>query len=189
MSGFNLLPWREESRSRRKREFRRLLVLAAILGVSVVVAMVAANASRLSVQRERNQRLTHENAQLDVRIREVHGLRDEIDALNARRAAVEGLQIRRTQPVHLLDQLVGRVPFGVALKSLKQAERTLLTGYALSNAGVSELLQALDADTPRLGRPELVEVKAVTLGQARDARKLVEFTITLDTESPGEAAR
>lgn len=186
MSRFNLLPWREERRGTRKREFRRLLVLAALLGLTLVLAVVAFNASRLSNQSERNQRLELENAQLDLRLREVRGLRDEINTLNARRSAVERLQDSRARAVRLLDQLVERVPDGVALTSLKQAERTVLTGHALSNAGVSDFLHALDGEAAGLGRAELVEVKAVTLGQAREARRLVEFAIALEPETSGD---
>lgn len=180
MSGFNLLPWREARREQRRREFRRLLALAVLLGATIVFAGMAINAGRLSVQRERNALLSRENAVLDQQIREVRGLRDEIDALNARRAAVEQLQGRRAQPVRLLDQLVDRVPEGVVLKSIKQGDQMLLTGQALSNARVSEFLHALDKDVRWLGRSQLLEVKAVTAGEARDPRRLVEFTIALD---------
>ncbi len=186
MSQFNLLPWREDRRGARKREFRRLLVLAAMLGVAVVFAVVAFNAGRLASQHERNQKLEQENAQLDVRLNEVRGLRDEINALNARRTSVEHLQGRRARTIRLLDELVERVPPGVVLTSVKQAERTVLTGHALSNSGVSDLLHALDSHAGWLGRPELVEVKAVTLGQARDARRLVEFPIALDLAGGSE---
>ena len=116
MSGFNLLPWREERRQRLRQEFRRLLALAALLGGTVVFAVYALNAGRLAVQYDRNQRLERENAALDQRIREVGNLQREIDALNARRASVERLQAGRMVAVHLLDELAGRVPEGVVLK-------------------------------------------------------------------------
>ena len=179
MSGFNLLPWREERRQRRKQEFLRWLTLAALLGGSVVFAVFVINAGRLAVQHDRNHRLETENAALDQRIREVRHLKQEIEVLNARRASVERLQAGRIVAVHLLDELVERVPQGAVLKSLKQTDRILMTGHAQSNARVSELLQALGGQTRWLGPPELVEVKAGVTGQGRDARRVVEFTIAL----------
>ncbi len=179
MSGFNLLPWREERRQRRKQEFLRWLTLASLLGGSVVFAVFAVNAGRLAVQHDRNQRLESENVALDQRIREVRDLKKDIEALNARRASVERLQAGRVVAVHLLDELVERVPQGVVLKSLKQTDRILMTGHAQSNARVSELLQALGGQTRWLGPPELVEVKAGVNGQGRDARRVVEFAIEL----------
>jgi type IV pilus assembly protein PilN len=180
VSGFNLLPWRDERRQRRRQEFRRLLALAALLGCSVVFAVFAINTGRIALQHDRNQRLENENAALDRRIREVRNLQQDIEALNARRASVERLQAGRVVTVHLLDELVQRVPQGVVLKSLKQAERILITGQAQSNSRVSELLHALGGQSRWLGRAELVEVKAGDAGQAREAARLVDFTIALD---------
>ncbi len=179
MKRFNLLPWREERRRQRKREFHRLLALAALLGLSIVLAVSAMNAGRLSLQHDRNQLLAQENAALDLRLAEIRGLSEEIDALNARRMAVERLQQIRTAPVHLFDELVRRVPTGIALNSLKQGERVLLSGHAQSNARVSELLHALAGEPRWLGRAELVEIKAASQGQGRDARRVVEFTVAL----------
>lgn len=189
MSGFNLLPWREERRQRLRQEFRRLLALAALLGGTVVFAVYALNAGRLAVQYDRNQRLERENAALDQRIREVGNLQREIDALNARRASVERLQAGRMVAVHLLDELAGRVPEGVVLKSLKQTDRILLSGHAQSHARVSELLHALGSQPRWLGHPELVEVKAGSSGQARDARRFVDFTVALDGPAAAGEAR
>lgn len=185
MSGFNLLPWREERRQRRKQEFIRWLALAALLGAAVVCAVFIVNAGRLVVQRERIQRLETENAALDQRIREVRTLQQDIDVLNARRASVERLQAGRVVAVHLLDELVERVPQGVVLKSLKQTDSILLTGHAQSNARVSELLQSIGGQSRWLLNPELVEVKSGVTGQARDARRVVEFAISVGGPAAG----
>ncbi len=179
MSGFNLLPWREERRLRRKQEFVRWLALAALLGGTVVCAAFVVNTGRIAVQHERNQRLEAENAALDQRIREIRSLQQDIDALNARRASVERLQAGRIVAVHLLDELAQRVPQGVVLRSLKQADGLLLSGHAQSNARVSELLQALAGQSRWLGNAELIEAKAGTAGQGRDARRVVEFAISI----------
>jgi type IV pilus assembly protein PilN len=175
----NLLPWREERRRERKQQFQRQLGLMSVLGLSVVLAGYVINAGHISQQEERNQLLSTENAKLDIRLREIQQLQAQIAGLNARRAAVERLQNGRAYPVRLLDELATRVPQGVALKSLKQTDKLTLNGVAQSNARVSELLRALHTEVNWLGWPELGEIKSANLGQGRDAKKVVEFNISL----------
>lgn len=185
MMALNLLPWREEQRRERKRQFTRLLGLAGALGLVIVLAMFAVNSGRIALQDARNQLLSAEIAALDASLREIRHLKQQIEALEARRAAVARLQASRTLPVHLLDEVVNRVPQGVMLKSLKQSDRLSLAGYAQSNGRVSELLRSLEAGADWLGQPELVEIKSASLGQGRDARRLFEFTIaTSATDKP-----
>jgi len=75
--------------------------------------------------------------------------------------------------VHLLDDLVKRMPEGVYLKSLVQKGlRINVTGYAQSNARVSTLMRNIEA-SPWLENPELVEVKAANV----DKRRVSEFNM------------
>ena len=186
MIRLNLLPWRDERRRERKRQFKRLLGLAATLGLVIVLAMFAINGGRIALQDARNQTLRSENAALDASLREIRNLKQQLDALDARRASVERLQASRKAPVHLFDELVNRVPQGVMLKSVKQSERLSLTGYAQSNGRVSEMLRSLDGGADWLGQPELVEIKSANLGQGRDARRVFEFAIALQPRAPTE---
>ncbi len=186
MIRLNLLPWREDRRRERKQQFQRQLGLMAVLGLSVVLAVFVINASYIGSQEERNQLLTAENTKLDIHLREIQQLQQQIAALNARRAAVKRLQSGRTYPVRLLDELATRVPQGVALKSVKQTDKLTLSGIAQSNARVSELLRALNTEGTWLGQPELGEIKSATLGQGRDAKKIVEFSISLQQSTPEE---
>jgi type IV pilus assembly protein PilN len=186
MMALNLLPWREEQRRERKRQFTRLLGLAGVLGLVIVLAMFAVNGGRIALQEARHQLLSNEIAALDVSLREIRHLKQQIEALEARRAAVARLQASRNLPVHLLDELVSRVPQGVMLKSLKQSDRLTLTGYAQSNGRVSEFLRSFEAGAEWLGQPELVEIKSASLGQGREARRLFEFTIATPTTTGPE---
>lgn len=188
MSGFNLLPWREAQRRERRRQFHSLLGLAAVFGLVIVLAVYVFNQRRLAQQREREQLLMNEIAVLDARIGEVRKLREVIASLTARRDAVQRLQRVRAAPVHLLDELADKMPSGVMLKSLQQAERITLAGYAQSSARIAELLRALSAATS-VRQPELVEIKAATLGQGREAKRVVEFTIAMNASGLVQEAR
>jgi Tfp pilus assembly protein PilN len=108
-------------------------------------------------------------------IKEIDRLRDQTQALLARKQIVETLQANRTEAVHLLDQLVRQLPDGVYLRSVKQnGTRVTLVGYAQSNARVSTLMRNIEA-SPWLTGPELIEIKSVAL----DRQKVNEFTLAL----------
>ena len=188
MTGFNLLPWRDARRRERRRQFRSLLGLAGAFGFAVVLAVFAFNQRRLAQMADRHQLLSAQIALLDARIGEIRVLRENIAVLQARRDAVRGLQRARSAPVRFLDELAGRIPQGVMLKSVQQAERITLAGFAQSGARVSELLHAL-AGSVSVSRPELVEIKSATLGQGRDARRVFEFTIAMDARGFAQQAR
>jgi type IV pilus assembly protein PilN len=146
--------------------------------VAVVLAVGGYNASRISIQNERNLVLKGANAELDKKIGAIATLKQEIEALKARQQAVEDLQGDRNQPVYLLDELVKQTPEGVYLKSFRQdGQRVTLSGYAQSQERVAELLRNLSGNSPWLERPDLTEVKAATLAQSKTGKKVVEFTL------------
>ncbi len=179
MNAINLLPWREAMRRDRRRQFHASLLLAALTGLALVLLASAIQARQLAVQESRNQWLRSENLKLGKQLDEIRQLDDTLAMLAARRAAVEGLQRSRGRTIQLLDALASRVPEGVALRSLRQAERITLMGWAQSNARVPGLLRQLHQMPGTAGTPELMEVKAISAGQGRDARRLFEFTLAL----------
>jgi type IV pilus assembly protein PilN len=180
MIRINLLPHREETRKQKKAAFLALMVLSAIVGAIVVLAVGAYNGRRLSVQEERNRVIAVAIAGLDKKIVEIATLKQEIEALKARQQAVEDLQGDRNQPVYLLDELVKQTPDGVYLKAFTQeGQRVSMSGYAQSQERVSEFLRNLSSHSQWLERPELIEVRAVPLAKSRGARKIVEFTLNI----------
>ena len=74
MPRINLLPWREEDRKRRQREFLVAMSGALVAGVVVVGVIMFAFAQMIDGQRGRNARLTEEIAVLDKSIAEIDGL-------------------------------------------------------------------------------------------------------------------
>ena len=185
MIRINLLPHREEKRKQRKKAFITMLVLSAILAGAVVLAVGGVIATKISNQNQRNEFIKAENAKLDVQIKEVSTLKQEIEALKARQQAVEDLQGDRNQPVYLMDELVQQVPEGIYLREFKQdAQRVAIYGYAQSNERVSEFLRNLSNNSPWLERPDLIEIKAAGLGQGKDAKKVFDFTINVGIKRP-----
>ena len=185
MIRINLLPHREAKRKQKQAAFIALMALGAVLGVVVVLMVGAYNASRISIQEERNRVIANANKELDVKIEKIAGLKQEIEALKARQQAVEDLQGDRNQPVYLLDELVRQTPEGVYLKSFKQeGQRVTVLGFAQSQERVAELLRNLAGNSQWLERPDLTEVRAVSLDKNKAGRKVVEFTLGVSIKRP-----
>ena len=181
----NLLPHREERRKRARQHFFVLGGGTALVGILVVVAMHGFYAAKIDIQTERNKFLKSEVAKLDKEIAEINKLKDEIQALLARKQVIETLQADRAQTVHLLDQLVRQVPEGVYLRSIVQRGlRVKLLGYAQSNARVSTLMRNIEA-SPWLELPELVEVKANNV----DKRRVSDFDLNLSLKRTATEAK
>jgi type IV pilus assembly protein PilN len=60
--------------------------------------------------------------------------------------------------------------------------KVTLTGYAQSNDRISEMLRNLGNNSPWLDSPELVEIKAATMGT--DKRRVSQFTMTVNLRRP-----
>ena len=71
---------------------------------------------QISTQNDRNNFLDTEIKKLDKDIAEINELRNQIQALLARKQIIETLQADRAQTVHLLEQLVRQMPEGVYLQ-------------------------------------------------------------------------
>jgi len=184
MIRINLLPHREQKRKLRKNAFYALLGAGFAIGIAIVAIVGGYNARALSIQEQRQEVLKAAIKELDKKIAEISTLREEIDALKARQQAVEDLQADRNQPVYLMDELVKQTPPGVFLKSVRQeAQKVTLTGSAQSQERVSELLRNLSSNSPWLERPDLVEVKAGTLGKDKN-RHIVEFQLSVIIKRP-----
>jgi len=175
MVRINLLPHREQRRAARQRQFVSLAIALAIMGIAIVGLGHIVIVKWIDNQNDRNKLLTTEIAKLDEQIKEIDRLRDQTQALLARKQVVETLQANRTEAVHLLDQLVRQLPDGVYLKSVKQqGTRVTLVGYAQSNARVSTLMRNVES-SPWLASPDLIEIRSIAL----DKQKVNEFTLAV----------
>src|SRR5258706_8473888 len=186
MSGkINLLPHREERRKRARTHFAVLGGMTAALGLVIVAFGWFFYQQRIGQQDDRNKFMKSEIAKLDKEIDEIKEVKDKIAALLARKQVIETLQADRVQSVYLLDEMVRQMPEGVFLRSMKQSGPNIqLLGYAQSNARVSTLMRNIES-SPWLANPNLVEIKATTLGKMR----ISEFSMRLGLKRPTVGAK
>jgi len=186
----NLLPHRELARQARERQFATLAILTAITGIVIAGLVHLVLSARIDDQLARNNLLKTHIAELDRQISEIDKLKDQIAQVLARKQVVETLQANRNEAVHLLDQLVRQLPEGTYLRSVKQVgDKVTIVGYAQSNARVSTLMRNIDG-SPWLERPELVEIKLVTVPGARkdEAIHTNQFTLNFHMKHAQPAA-
>ena len=186
----NLLPHREEKRRQRKRAYFVGLAASALAGVLIVGVWYSALEQMALAQESRNAFLQAEIARLDAQIKDIATLRAEIDALNARKKAVEDLQNDRNVPVYLLNELVQQTPEGVFLTSIRQNGQVVsITGVAQTNERVSEFLRNALYNSTWLERPDLVEIRASNAAVgARDQRRLFDFSMRVTIKRQQAAA-
>jgi len=184
MPRINLLPWREEERKKRQRDFGVALVGGVIVAVAVVLLTMLAFAQMISSQDSRNQRLTNEIAELQKSITEIDGLERQKERLLARMEIIEELQKSRPEIVHLFDEVARQMPEGVYLNGMQQQGAAVeLKGVAQSSTRVSALMRQTD-QSEWLTDPSVTKVETTETGPARQA----EFVVTLKQTSPQNEA-
>src|SRR5688572_31835469 len=155
MPSINLLPWRQELRQRRRKEFLYGIVGAfALAGIVTLVANLAVR-SMIDAQNSRNELLKAEIAELDKAIEQILVLEDQKDRMISRMEVIDTLQASRPEVVKLFDQIVSTLPEGVYLTSVKQSGKKIeFNGVAQSSTRVSAMMRNIDA-SETLSTPEL----------------------------------
>lgn len=181
MIRINLLPHREEKRKARREQFYALSGLMLVLGIVVWFLGFTVINGYISSQESKNAYLKLQIAELDKEIDEIKKLKEQTEALLARKQVIESLQANRAETVYLFNELAKQVPAGIYLRSVKQTGLSVaLAGYSQSSARVSTLMRNLD-ESPLLERPQLVEIKATTVGRRRLSDFSLNISITRQT--------
>lgn len=188
MARINLLPWREELRQERQKQFYIALGASALGAGLVFLAVVMFYNGRIDNQEDRNQFLETEIRKLDRQIERIAELEQTRDRLLARKEVIERLQKNRTLMVHLFDQLVRTVPTGIRLTSVQQQGNDLIiNGMTQSNARVSTYLRNLEA-SPWFHDHDLriVEVKSEERNEQPDPESRYRFRVQVELRSPDD---
>jgi type IV pilus assembly protein PilN len=160
MAKINLLPWREEQRQLKKKEFISYIALAALTTVIVMGLVHLYIAGMKDYQEQRNKVLEEEIALLDKKIIEVKTIGEKKSKLLAKIDLVQRLQESRPEIVHLFDEIPRTTPDGVFLTKFSQLGSELtFEGKTQSNARVSAFMRAVEA-SPWLQTPKLDVIKS-----------------------------
>jgi type IV pilus assembly protein PilN len=146
MPRINLLPWREQERKIRRREFMVAGGGAVFAAVIFVLGGKLLYSSWTDAQKEKNNLLTKEIVKLDAQIADIQDLENRKQRLVARMEIIERLQRKRPEIVHLFDEMVKTVPEGIYLTAIKQTGNKLeIHGVAQSSTRVSTFMRNIDS--------------------------------------------
>lgn len=178
MTRINLLPWREEARQRRRKEFAAAGGLALVFTLLLAVLVHLQTEGRIGDQLARNQLLEGEITQLDRQIKEIQDLEKIKADLLSRMEIIQQLQESRPEIVRLFEELVVAIPDGVYLTKLEQNGRAVVVeGHAQSNARVSAFMRSIEA-SQWIGSPRLLLIEDKT------GTGLSQFRLAFDQVSP-----
>lgn len=146
MAQINLLPWREEHRQEKKKEFLTQLGGVCLLAVGIAYLWVQAVEGAISAQNSRNNMLQTEITLLEDQVKEIKDLKKKRKELMDRMKVIQGLEGERSIIVHYFDDFARAVPDGVYITSLTRAGEVFsIEGVSESNNRVSTFMRQLDA--------------------------------------------
>ena len=145
MARINLLPWRQEERERRNKEFMAIVIATTLLALLAAFATWSYFSNQLDEQLDANALIEQENSRLDAALTEIDTLEQRREDIIARMQVIQDLQGRRPVPVRLWDDIANAIPPALYLTSLKrEGDLITLIGFADNPNVVSSLIRSLD---------------------------------------------
>jgi type IV pilus assembly protein PilN len=171
----NLLDWRTELSNFRKQQFAAMMVLGAIVSAGGVGAVTWGVSNAIDHQRERNDFLRGQIAEMDKKIKEIEELEKVKASLLARMKVIEELQASRAAMVHFFDEVVNTLPEGVHIKSLRQSGAAVtIDGVAESNNRVSSYMKNIESSR-WFADPKLVIINTKDVNKRRQSEFQLQF--------------
>ena len=146
MAKINLLPWRDELREQRKKQFITVCIAVALLAIAAVLGTWFYLDQKLNGQEQANQLVTSTNQNLDTQLKTLDGLQERRNTVIERMKLIQGLEGQRPVTVRLLDELVRVMPAtAYVTKFSRVGDKFTIEGRAESPNSVAELLRGLEA--------------------------------------------
>lgn len=185
MARINLLPWREEYRQEKRKEFLAQLGLVCLLAVAAAFTWVKIVDGAIDRQGQRNELLKSEITVLEKQVKEIQELKKRREELISRMKVIQDLQGTRPTIVRYFDEVVRAVPEGLFFVSLKRdGDQLTVVGITESSNRVSSFMRNLDA-SEWFSEPNLKSIKATTAYD--DAQEfLLQFKAVLPADQNAE---
>jgi type IV pilus assembly protein PilN len=185
MIRINLLPVRE---ARRRADIQQqLMLLGLVMGVSIVVCVLVQVAMMASVSRAQSRvaQLDSQIAEFKTQLAQVEEFKRKAAEIESKLDVIRQLDLSRTGPVRLLDELASRTPEKLWVTKLEtDGSRIQLKGLSIDTELIADFLNRLN-DSPYI---KDVELQGTELSEV-DGLKLNSFQLTAVLTNPeAEAA-
>lgn len=188
MAKINLLPWRDERRQEKKKEFFTVLGGFCILGALCGYLWVGSVQGSIDQQNSRNKMLEREIAALQQQVSEIQDLKKRRAALLERMKVIQDLQGTRPVIVRYFDGFVRAVPDGVYLTRLVRTnDRFNIEGVAESHSRISAFMRNLD-ESDWFADPSVSTISAA-LDQGEQAQRFSMTVVAAVPESDAEGGK
>jgi len=182
MANINLLPWREELREERRKEFLVGVGITVAIAVLIIFAVDRFVNNAINNQTRKNDYLREQITSLDREISEIRELQRLKSELTERMTVIQDLQGRRPVIVRLFDELVRTLPDGVYYDQIvRNGDQISFEGVAESNNRVSALLRSLE-DSEWFEGPDLQQISSNVAGGNGNRFQLSVIVTTPDPE-------
>jgi len=156
----NLLPWREERREEKKKEFLNVLLGVVFIAGGLILAVDRFYSSEIDDQLSRNKYLEAKIVLLEERIDEIKLLQSKRNQLLSRMKVIQELQGNRPIIVRLFDELAKQLADRVFFTEMKVAGPKIeVQGIAESNNRISNQLRNF-SDSPWFDQPNVTGIVA-----------------------------
>ena len=156
----NLLPWREEVREEKKKEFLKITIAILVLAGALVGGVDRYFNRAIDHQTLRNAFLQVEIQILEERIEDIRLLQQKRNELLSRMKVIQELQGNRPIIVRVFDELARQLSPRVFFRSLNvQAQNLSIQGVAESNNRISNQLRNF-TESAWFEKPNVTAIKA-----------------------------
>jgi len=146
MAKINLLPWREELRAQKQRDFINAIGVAVLITAIIFAGVHLYVEGLKAYQAQRNKIIQDEIALLDIKIAKIKTIEEQKSKLLTKIELIQKLQESRPEIVHLFDELPRVTPDGVFLtKFIQKGSDLNFEGKSQSNARISAFMRAIEA--------------------------------------------
>lgn len=156
----NLLPWREELREERKKEFLNITLAVLLFAGAIVFGVDRFYNASIDNQTARNNFLRQEISVLEERISEIKLLQQKRNELLSRMKVIQELQGNRPIIVRVFDELARQLAPRVFFTALEMKGKDLtISGIAESNNRISNQLRNF-SESEWFDKPNVTEINA-----------------------------
>ncbi|HCG79077.1 MULTISPECIES: PilN domain-containing protein [Thalassolituus] len=164
MANINLLPWREELREERNKNFYVVIGVVVAVAAACVFGVYRYYDAAAATQNSRNAFLRNQITAMDQKIVEIQELKETRAELVERMELIQRLQGDRPVIVRVFDEIVRSVPEDLYFRELEvEGNKVRISGIASTNNRVSALMRNFD-QSEWFRDPSLIKVESKSPG-------------------------